>query len=533
MRVELYDTTLRDGTQMEGMSLSVEDKLEVTRLLDGLGVAFIEGGWPGANPKDTEFFERAKSLELKTATLCAFGSTRRAGVAVEKDAQVKALLDADTEVITLVGKSWDLHVTEILETTLEENIAMIRDTIQYLRSKGRRVFYDAEHFFDGFKANPEYALQTIAAAARAGAERVILCDTNGGALPDQIQSGVKQAIERTGAAIGIHTHNDGELAVANSIAAVEAGALQVQGCINGYGERCGNANLSSVIPNLELKLGANCLPDGALDRITEVSHLVSEIANLAPDSHQPFVGTSAFAHKGGLHVAAFMKVADSYQHIDPSIVGNSPRVVVSELSGRGNILFKLKERGLDLDESSAEARSILERIKTLEFQGFQFESAEASFDLLVRRGRSDYVAPFDLVDFMVVVERHRRMPTESQEPMLSEATVKVRVGGELVHTAAEGNGPVNALDAALRKALVQFYPGLERVRLVDYKVRILDGSSGTGAGVRVLIVSSNGSKEWRTVGSSENIIEASWQALVDSLEYSLLLESQPAVNAAV
>jgi 2-isopropylmalate synthase len=530
VRVEIYDTTLRDGAQMEGLSLSVADKLEIARLLDELGVDYIEGGWPGANPKDTEFFERAKTLSLKNAVLCAFGSTRRAGTAVDQDAQLQALLDAETPVVTIVGKSWDLHVTDVLETTLEENLAMIRDSVQYLREQGRRVFYDAEHFFDGYRANPAFALETVAAAARAGAERIILCDTNGGSLPEWIREVVAAVRERLpNVAIGIHTHNDGELAVANSLAAVEAGATQVQGCINGYGERVGNANLCSVIPNLALKLGREVLRPGSLERLTEVSHLVSEIANLAPDSHQPFVGRSAFAHKGGLHVAAFMKVAESYQHIDPAVVGNRPRVVVSELSGRGNILYKLQERGLDLDATSGEARRILERVKQLEHEGFEFESAEASFDLLVRRSRPGYQPPFELVDWLVIVERRRRTPVESDDDgLLSEATVKVRVNGELVHTAAEGNGPVNALDRALRKGLTAFYPQIEKIRLVDYKVRILDGGSGTGSVVRVLIESSDGQREWRTVGSSTNIIEASWLALADSLEYWLTLDGATA-----
>jgi 2-isopropylmalate synthase len=526
VRIEIYDVTLRDGAQMEGLSLSLADKLEIARLLDDLGVDYIEGGWPGANPKDTEFFQRARQeLTLQNAQLCAFGSTRRAGVAVEQDSQLQALLDAETPVVTIVGKSWDLHVTEVLETTFEENLAMIRDSVAYLKAQGRRVFYDAEHFFDGFRANPAYALETVATAARAGAERIILCDTNGGSLPEWIAEVVTAVRERLpGVRLGIHTHNDGELAVANSLAAVRAGAVQVQGCINGYGERVGNANLCSVIPNLALKLGYEVLRPGALARLTEVSRLVSEIANLAPNTHQPFVGASAFAHKGGLHVSAFMKVAESYQHIDPALVGNRPRVVVSELSGRGNILYKLQERGFDVEANPAEAKRILERIKHLEYQGFEFESAEASFDLLVRRSRTDYRPPFELVDWLVIVERRRRPPAESADDgLLAEATVKVRVNGELVHTAAEGNGPVHALDRALRKALSAAYPHLERIHLVDYKVRILDGASGTAAAVRVLIESTDGKQTWRTVGSSTNIIEASWLALADSLEYGLAL----------
>jgi len=521
--IQLYDTTLRDGTQRAGISLSVEDKLKVARRLDDLGIHFIEGGWPGSNPKDAEFFRRAESLGLKHAEVVAFGSTRRPKAEAAGDANLRALLEANAGVVTLVGKGWDLHVTEVLRTTLEENLRMISDSVRFLKSQGISVFFDAEHFFDGFKKNPEYALSTIEAAAGAGADCVILCDTNGGAMPSEAAVGV-EAAKRAGVPLGIHAHNDAELAVANTLAAVQAGAVQVQGTINGYGERCGNANLCSIIPTLKLKLGIQCVTDEQLAKLTEVSHFVTELANLSPDPYLPYVGSSAFAHKGGLHVSGMMKSEESYQHVDPDVVGNRPRVLISELSGLSNITYKAKELGLEVPRGER-ARAILDQIKALENQGFQYEGAEASFELLVRRSREDYHPPFELVDFMVVVEKHRRVPTvSSKEMLLSEAMVKVRVGDEVFHTAAEGNGPVNALDAALRKALVWFYPSIARVRLLDYKVRILEESQGTEAHVRVLMESSDGERDWHTVGSSTNIIEASWIALTDSLEYWLLRE---------
>lgn len=520
--VQLYDTTLRDGAQRAGISFSVEDKLKIARRLDEIGIHFIEGGWPGSNPKDAEFFERARKLRLAHATLVAFGSTRRAGIKAADDDNLRALKAAGTAVVTVVGKSWDLHVTEVLKTTLEENLRMISDSISYLRKGGQRVFFDAEHFFDGYKRNAEYARRTIGAAAEAGAECVVLCDTNGGALPSEIIAAV-EAARKLGVALGIHAHNDGELAVANTLAAVQAGVVQVQGTINGYGERCGNANLCSVIPALKLKMGIDCISDENLQKLTEVSRFVSEIANLPPDPHLPYVGSNAFTHKAGLHVSGLMKHEESYQHIDPDLVGNRSRVLVSELSGVSNIVYKAKELGLELPKGER-AKAILEKIKALEKQGFQYEGAEASFELLIRRTLPDYRPPFELVDFLVVVEKHRRAPRVSarKEDMLSEAMVKVRVGGEVIHTAAEGNGPVNALDAALRKALLQFYPSLAAVKLTDYKVRILEESDGTRSTVRVLIESSDGEQEWRTVGSSTNIMEASWIALADSLEYWLL-----------
>ena len=522
-QVQLYDTTLRDGAQREGISFSVVDKLHITQKLDDLGIHFIEGGWPGSNPKDVEFFDKAKSLTLSHSVLVAFGSTRRPKAKAETDANLLALADAGVKVVTIVGKSSTLQVTQVLETSLEENLSMIADSIGYLKAKGLTVFFDAEHFFDGFKTNPDYALRCLATAAEAEASCLVLCDTNGGTLPNEITVAVDAARKLTAVPLGIHAHNDAGLAVANTLAAVKAGASQVQGTINGYGERCGNANLCSIIPALKLKMNIDCITDKQLAALTEVSHYVSEAANLIPDDFLPYVGSSAFSHKGGLHVSGVVKWADSYQHIDPAKVGNKPKVVVSELSGKGNILYKAKEKGLGLPLEGKEAQKLLEQVKLLESHGFQYDNAEASFELLVRRAKPDYQPPFELVDFMVVVEKRRRPSTQKgMEEMLAEAVVKVRVGTEIMHTAAEGNGPVNALDQALRKALLQFYPSLAQVRLVDYKVRILEESVGTTAQVRVLIESSDGVDQWRTVGSSTNIIEASWLALADGLEYWLL-----------
>ncbi len=514
----IYDTTLRDGAQREGLSLSADDKLKIALKLDDLGVAYIEGGYPASNPKDALFFQQAHAHPWRHATLCAFGMTRRKETPVHQDATVKALLDAGTSVVTVVGKSWDLHVEEVLETTLDENLAMIADTVGYLRQQGRTVFYDAEHFFDGLGANPAYALATIRAAAEAGAHTVILCDTNGGGLPGQITAGVQAAASVISTPLGIHTHNDGDLALANTIAGVEAGCTHVQGTINGYGERCGNANLCSVIPTLELKLGHTCLPAGHLARLAEVSHYVAEVANLPHDGHMPYVGHSAFAHKGGMHIDAIVKCERSYQHIEPALVGNAKRVLVSELAGKGSVVYKASEYGLAA-RSPAQARDVIAQIKDLEQRGFQFEGAEASFELLLRRAEPGYLAPFEMLDFIVLVEKRHG---HKSDKIIAEATVKLRVGDQIMHTAAEGNGPVHALDAATRKALLVFYPELARVALVDYKVRILDGDAGTAACVRVLITSRDGPRSWNTVGSSTNIIEASWFALADSLEYALL-----------
>ena len=523
--IQLYDTTLRDGSQQEGISFSVEDKLKIAQKLDELGIDFIEGGWPGSNPKDTEFFVKARGLNLTHSTLVAFGSTRRPGCKAEEDPNLKSLLEAKTRVVTIVGKSWDKQVTQVLETTLEENLSMITDSINYLKSKGLRVFFDAEHFFDGYRTNPEYSLSVVASAAKAGAECVVLCDTNGGTLPRQIIAAIEAIREANPVPLGIHTHNDAELAVANSLAAIQAGVLQVQGTINGYGERCGNANLCSIIPTLKLKMGINCVTDKQLSKASDISHYVSELANLPHHNTLPYVGINAFTHKGGMHVSGLSKWEDSYQHIDPDLVGNRPRIVISELAGKGTIIYKAKERGLSIPQDR-EIKGILEQIKLLENQGFQYDSAEASFDLLLHRVQLHYKPPFELVDFMVVVEKRRRPPSNrNKEEPLSEATIKVKVEDKIVHTAAEGDGPVNALDQALRKALIQFYPNLTAVTLTDYKVRILEETAGTASQVRVFIESSDGQEHWRTVGSSTNIIEASWLALADSIEYWLIKQA--------
>jgi 2-isopropylmalate synthase len=523
--VQLYDTTLRDGAQQEGISFSVEDKLKICQKLDELGIDFIEGGWPGSNPKDTEFFARAQNLHLTRSSLVAFGSTRRMNSRVEEDVNLQALLEAKTKVVTIVGKAWDKQVTRVLETTLEESLSMITDSISYLRAKGLRVFFDAEHFFDGYKDNIEYALQVVTAAAKAGAECVVLCDTNGGALPQQIVEAIRAVQKASRVPLGIHAHNDIELAVANSLAAVEAGVIQVQGTINGYGERCGNANLCSIIPTLKLKMGIDCVTDQRLSKLSDVSHYVSELANMPHYDRLPYVGDDAFTHKAGIHVSGLIKWEDSYQHINPMLVGSRPHVVVSELAGKGSIIFKAKEHGLPVPKGKG-VDKVLEQIKSLEKQGFQYDVAEASFDLLLRRAQHHYRPPFELVDFMVVVEKRRRLPrTGNREEPLSEATIKVKVDNRIVHTAAEGDGPVDALDQALRKALIQFYPDLADVKLIDYKVRILEEAAGTASRVRVLIESSDGRENWRTVGSSTNIIEASWLALADSIEYWLPKQS--------
>jgi 2-isopropylmalate synthase len=516
VEITLYDTTLRDGAQREGISFSLDDKLKIARRLDRLGVSYIEGGWPGSNPKDMAFFREAPGLSLERAAVVAFGSTRRAGGSAEEDANIQALVVADTPAVAIVGKSWDLHVREVLNTTLDENLRIIASSVRHLKALGREVIYDAEHFFDGYAANPAYAMQTLAAAAEAGADVLVLCDTNGGGLPSAIAAAVAEVRRATTVPLGIHAHNDGEMAVANSVAAVEAGAVHVQGTINGYGERCGNANLCSLIPALKLKMDYDCVSDDQLRSLTETAAYVSELANVRLYPQQPYVGRSAFAHKGGIHVNALLKCEDSYQHIDPGLVGNRKRVVVSELSGKSNIAYKANEFGLDLSGGSERSHQILQDIKELESRGFQFEGAEGSVELLIRRARPDYEAPFQLIDFHVLVRE------SDNGTMSSQATVKVQVGEQVMHTAADGNGPVNALDAAVRKALVPFYPGLADVRLTDYKVRILDGGAGTAAQTRVLIDSSNGHRAWSTVGSSTNIIEASWQALADSLEYALL-----------
>jgi 2-isopropylmalate synthase len=521
--VKLYDTTLRDGAQSEGISFSVVDKLHIARKLDELGVHYIEGGWPGSNPKDAEFYQRLRELKLKNAQLVVFGSTRRANIKVELDDNIAMLVSSGVKIATIVGKGSELQVRHVLQTTPEENLKMIADSISYLKKNGMTVFWDVEHFFDGFKQNPEYSLKTLEVAAESGTDCLVLCDTNGGALPDEISTAIEAVRRRTNVPLGIHCHNDSGLAVANTLAAVRAGVTQVQGTINGYGERCGNANLCSIIPALKLKMGINCISDGQLALLTEVSHYVSELANLVPDPYAPYVGASAFSHKAGYHMDGITKWPDAYQHIEPAKVGNRQRTVVSDQSGKRNIITKAKELGIDLSTAEKEVRELLASVKQLESRGFQYDNAEASFELLLHRARPDYKPPFELVDFMVVVESKRRPSTRKEaEQMLSEAMVKVKVGGEIIHTAAEGDGPINALDLALRKALLQFYPSLEKVKLVDYKVRILEESTGTESQVRVLIESSDGDKEWRTVGGSTNIIEASWLALADGLEWWLI-----------
>ncbi len=513
--VEIYDTTLRDGAQSEEISYSVEDKLKILRALDRLGVQFIEGGWPGANPKDLEFFARAAAEPLQHARLVAFGSTRRVRARADRDPGLKALLSAGTPWVTIFGKSWDYHVREALRTTLEENLAMISDSIRFLKESGRQVIYDAEHFFDGCTANPEYAILTVLAAAEAGADRIVLCDTNGGALPEQVRAATIVARHRLGAAVplGIHAHNDGELAVANSLAAVAGGARHVQGTINGYGERCGNANLCSVVPNLELKQGLRCLPPGALARLTAASRYVGEIANRTPNSHQPFIGRSAFAHKAGIHVSAIERSRRAYEHIDPAVVGNTTRVLVSDQMGSSNVLNRARAIGIDLSGRPETMRSLVERVKELEYRGFQFESAEGSFTLLVLEALGKRPRFFELVDYRVLL-------TAAGSP---EATVRVRVGKEEIHAVSLGVGPAHALDQALRKALVGAYPEIRELRLVDFKVRILDGHDGTAARTRVHVEMGDAERIWATTGVDPDIIAATLHAIVESYEYGLLL----------
>jgi len=513
--IQIYDTTLRDGTQSEGFTLSSNDKVRVAQRLDAFGVAFIEGGWPGSNPKDVEFFERARDMQWKNALIAAFGSTCRVKGGPEDDANIKALIESQTPVCTIFGKTWTLHVKEVLQTTNEDNLRIIEQSVAYLKSNGRRVIYDAEHFFDGYKADSAYALETLRAAIRGGAETVVLCDTNGGTLPWEVERILRDLKPVLNHPFGIHTHNDSECAVINSLIGVREGAMQVQGTINGVGERCGNANLCSIMSDLQLKMGYDCVPIESLERLYELSHFVAEVANITPDEHLPFIGKSAFAHKGGVHVAATRRSPQSYQHIEPEKVGNKMRVVVSDLSGRGNLLSKAEEHGVEVE--GEEVIPVLNDIKELESRGFSFEAAEASVTIMLKRQEYGYKPPFELVDFFVNVE-HRQ-----GRGIFAEAMVKVRVQGELLHTAAEGNGPVNALDNALRKALVGYYPQVLNFHLSDYKVRILDSDHGTEAVTRVLIDTRNSTSRWSTVGASANIIEASWRALADSFEYGLMV----------
>ncbi|EXX86984.1 transferase [Paenibacillus darwinianus] len=512
--IYVFDTTLRDGTQGEGISLSADDKIKIARKLDKLGVHYIEGGNPGSNNKDIEFFKRVKELKLN-AKLTAFGSTRRKNIAVEQDGNLQRIVESGVPAATLVGKAWDFHVHTALQTTLEENLSMIYDSFAYLKQYGMEAIYDAEHFFDGFKNNPDYALAALRKAHEAGADWLVLCDTNGGTLPNEIRDIVARVRNELNAPIGIHTHNDCELAVANTLAAVQAGATQIQGTINGYGERCGNANLCSIIPNLQLKMQYHCIADEQMQQLTSVARYVSEIANAHMPVGQPFVGSAAFAHKGGIHVSAVMKDSKTYEHIAPELVGNKQRVLVSELAGQSNIISKAQEMGLDVNANNEHTKSIIDKIKDLEHQGYQFEGADASLELLLREAFGQTKEIFRLESFKMLVEK-------SAGQMMSEAIVKVNVDGQTVYTAAEGNGPVNALDNALRKALVQFYPDIMGVVLSDYKVRVIDEKDATAAKVRVMIESTDFDNTWSTVGVSDNIIEASWEALVDSIRYALL-----------
>jgi len=514
--VQIYDTTLRDGSQGEGVSFSIDDKIKIAKKLDLLGVSYIEGGWPGSNPKDLDFFHQMKEYELKHARLSAFSSTRKPGGNVKQDNNITSLLASEVLAAAIFGKTWDFHVLRALETTLEENLNMVRETIGYLKDRGLEVIFDAEHFFDGFKNNADYALQVLAAAAGAGADCLVLCDTNGGTLPWELEEVIKKVQQDIKIPLGIHAHNDSGCAVSNSLLALQKGFTQVQGTINNYGERCGNADLCSIIPNLELKMNKRCLPPGNIKRLTEVSHFVNEIANMPSPNNQPFVGYGAFAHKGGIHVSALLKDSLTYEHINPEIVGNHRRVLVSELSGISNLLYKAKELNLDVNSDDAETRKVIKQIKELENEGFQFEGADASLELLLRKAFGQCEDFFQLNNLKIILEK--REDTD----IISEAVIKVTVGNETFHTAAEGDGPVNALDNSLRKALTEVYPEINEMHLSDYKVRVLDGNQGTAARVRVLVESSNETEKWSTVGVSENIIEASWQALVDSVNYILM-----------
>ena len=528
--VDIFDTILRDGSQQEGLSLTVDDKLRVAEQLDHLGVTFIEGGWPGANPKDIEFFARAKKeLRLTTATLVAFGSTRRAGVKPETDAVLANLVEAGAPVACIVAKSWDRHVAEALRTSLDEAVAMVADSVRFLREHDLRVFLDAEHFFDGYRRNPDFALSVLAAAEEAGAEALVLCDTNGGSLPDDVGQAVADVRERTSAQLGIHCHNDAGCAVANSLVAVQAGVTQVQGCINGYGERAGNTDLSAAIPNLSLKLNIRTIPADRLERLTPVAHHIAELVNIAPNPQQPYVGNSVFAHKGGLHASAVARSADLYEHVEPNLVGNGTRVVVSEMAGRSTLAMKADELGLELDGEVI--GRVLDELKRLEHEGYHFEVADGSLELLLRRA-TGWVADFFTVESFRVITDHDQRDEAVARPatatdddgagVMTEATVKVHVGSERIVAVAEGNGPVNALDGALRAAIGSKFPALDHIHLTDYRVRVLDTGRGTGAVTRVLVDTTDGQRTWTTIGVSENIIEASWQALYDSIVFGLL-----------
>ncbi len=515
-KVKIYDTTLRDGSQGEGISYSVMDKISIARELDSLGIHYIEGGWPGSNPKDMEFFLKMSKKGLENSRLVAFGSTRKSGTKVEDDNNIKGLLKSQAKFITIFGKTWNLHVRDVLKTTLDENLNMIRDTVNFLVARGLTVFYDAEHFFDAYNANKEYSLRCLFAAEEAGAKAIVLCDTNGGTITSETTKIVNDVRPQIKVWLGIHCHNDADLAVANSLAAVEAGADMVQGTINGYGERCGNADLIPIIANLKLKMGIDCISDDKLKELTHISYFVSDISNMKQRNDQPYTGSSAFAHKGGVHINAVMKNPVTYEHIDPALVGNRSRILVSELAGKTGVLIRAKDLELDLSKDDPKTKKILKLVQDLEHRGYHFEAAEASFELLMKRALSKYRRFFDLEGFRVVIEKR------SDKKITSEAIIKLKVKGAKEHTAAEGDGPINALDNALRKALKGFYPTLSKMHLSDFKVRVLDEKAGTASRVRVLIQSQDETDTWSTIGVSENIIEASWQALLDSVEYKLI-----------
>lgn len=515
-KVKLYDTTLRDGAQGEGISYSVMDKISIAKELDMLGIQYIEGGWPGANPKDMEFFLKMSEFRLKNSLLSAFSMTRRLNTKAGQDPNIKSLVNSRAKVITIVGKTWDLHVTDVLKTSLNENINMIKDTVGFLVSKGLTVFYDAEHFFDAYNSNKAYALKTLLAAQDSGAEVICLCDTNGGTLTWEVFKVVSKIRGKIKVGLGIHCHNDAGLAIANSLAAVEAGSDMVQGTINGVGERCGNADLIPIIANLKLKMNIDCIPDDKLKELTHVSHFISEISNMKQQNSQPYVGSSSFAHKGGMHINAIMKNSKTYEHIDPALVGNHRRILVSELAGKTGVLMRAKDLNLDLSKDDPKTKKILRLVQRLEHEGYHFEAAEASFEILMKRALKKYKEFFDLECFRVVIEK------KSNKKIDSEAIIKLKVRGIKVHTAAEGDGPINALDNALRKALKDFYPTLSKMHLSDFKVRVLDEKTGTAAKVRVLMQWQDEEDSWNTIGVSRNIIEASWQALVDSIDYKLL-----------
>jgi len=515
-KIKLYDTTLRDGAQGEGISYSVMDKIRIAQELDKSGIHYIEGGWPGSNPKDMEFYLKMAKERLKNSELVAFGSTRRPHSKASTDPNLKAILKTQVRIVAIFGKTWDMHVRDVLKVTPEENLHMIKDTVSFLVSKGLTVFYDMEHFFDAYKANKEYSRKCLLTAQEAGARAVVLCDTNGGTLTSEISKIIREIRPQVRMWLGIHCHNDAGLAIANSIAAVQAGADMVQGTINGYGERCGNADLIPIIANLKLKLGRDCISDGKLKELTRLSHFVSEISNMAQRNDQPYVGSSAFGHKGGVHINAVMKNPKTYEHIDPETVGNRRRILVSELGGKTGILLRAKGLDLDLNKEDPKTKRILQLLQDLEHKGYHFEAAEASFELLIKRALKKYKRFFDLEGFRVVIEKR------SDKKVTSEAIMKLKVNGTKEHTAAEGDGPVNALDNALRKALKDFYPTLAKMHLSDFKVRVLDEKSGTASKVRVLIQSQDEADSWNTIGVSQNIIEASWQALMDSIEYKLL-----------